>query len=129
LLSSSLLGVLAQRLVRKLCPYCSKQESAEAATRPPADFDSDIAALDGVARWHPVGCAQCSNTGYSGRTGVFELLEVNDNIRSLIHSKATESEVRDAASFSGMRTMRDDGLRYVRDGGTSLEELLRVTRD
>lgn len=131
LLSSSLLGVLAQRLVRKLCPYCAKQELATAATaaRLPATNETDVAELDGVTRWHPVGCAQCSHTGYTGRTGVFELLEVNETIRSLIHSKATEAEIRDTASFSGMRSMRDDGLRYVREGNTSLEELLRVTRD
>jgi general secretion pathway protein E len=131
LLSSSLLGVLAQRLVRKLCPYCAKQEGHAAAAVPvmPIAGAEDLAALDGVTRWHPVGCAQCSSTGYSGRTGVFELLEVNDQIRSLIHSKSSESEVRDTAQFGSMRSMRDDGLRYVREGATSLEELLRVTRD
>jgi general secretion pathway protein E len=129
LLSSSLLGVLAQRLVRKLCPYCARQEEPSATANAALAQNEDLAALDGSVRWHPVGCQQCSNTGYSGRTGIFELMEVSDHVRSLIHSKATESEIRDNASFSGMRSMRDDGLRYVREGGTSLEELLRVTRD
>ncbi len=100
LLSSSLLGVLAQRLVRKLCPHC-----------------------------HGSGCSHCGQTGYQGRTGVFELLVVDDHIRSLIHSHAAEAETRAAALAGGMSLMRDDGERLVREGITSREELLRVTRD
>ena len=100
LLSSSLLGVLAQRLVRKLCPRC-----------------------------HGAGCADCGQTGYQGRTGVFELLVVDDHIRALIHTRAAEAEIRAAALRGGMTLMRDDGERLVRDGITSREELLRVTRD
>jgi general secretion pathway protein E len=91
LLSSSLLGVLAQRLVRK------KDDSEP--------------------------------SGYRGRTGVFELLVVNDAIRSQIHSQASEAEVRAAALANGMTLMRDDGERLVRSGITTAEEVLRVTRD
>jgi len=104
LLSSSLLGVLAQRLVRKLCVHC-KQET------------------------HPVGCAQCGQTGYSGRSGVFELLVTNDAIRAQIHNRTSEADIRSAALASGMVLMREDGERLVRLGLTSREELLRVTRD
>ncbi len=100
LLSSSLLGVLAQRLVRKLCPHC-----------------------------HGEGCGRCGQTGYQGRTGVFELLVVDDHIRSLIHAHAAEADIRTAALAGGMTLMRDDGERLVREGITSREELLRVTRD
>jgi general secretion pathway protein E len=100
LLSSSLLGVLAQRLVRKLCTACQGQ-----------------------------GCSACGQSGYSGRTGVFELLVTNDTIRSLIHDRATESSLRSAAIEAGMRLMRDDGQRLVQSGITSLQELIRVTRD
>lgn len=109
LLSSSLLGVLAQRLVRKLCPTCRTQ--------------------DGQGRWHPVGCPECGNTGYRGRTGVYELMVADEHIRGLIHAKASEAEITKAALNSGMVNMREDGNRLVEQGSTSLEELLRVTRD
>ncbi len=109
LLSSSLLGVLAQRLVRKLCPHCR---------RPGGD-----------GHWHPVGCTHCGHTGYQGRTGVFELLAVDEDIRALVHRQAPEADIRALAQQRGMALMRDDGERLVRDGITSREELLRVTRD
>ena len=100
LLSSSLLGVLAQRLVRK---YCSSCQGA--------------------------GCEHCGHTGYAGRTGVFELLVVQDAIRAQIHNQAAEADIRAQAIAGGMALMRDDGERLVREGVTSREEVLRVTRD
>ncbi len=109
LLSSSLLGVLAQRLVRKLCPLCKRQ--------------------DVQGRWHPVGCPECGMSGYKGRTGVYELMVADDEIRSLIHAQAAESKLFEVAQLSGMKTMRDDGDRLVAEGVTSLEEVLRVTRE
>ncbi len=109
LLSSSLLGVLAQRLVRKLCPHCRR--------------------ADAQGRWHPVGCEHCGQTGYKGRTGVYELMVADDAVRALIHNRAAESELFAAAQAAGLRTMRDDGERLVAEGVTSLEEVLRVTRE
>jgi general secretion pathway protein E len=100
LLSSSLLGVLAQRLVRKLCTVC-----------------------------HGPGCAECGQTGYQGRTGIFELMVANDAIRAQIHNRTSEAEIREAALKAGMTLMRDDGERLVREGVTSREELVRVTRE
>ena len=100
LLSSSLLGVLAQRLVRKYCVACAG-----------------------------AGCDTCAQTGYAGRTGVFELLVVDDEIRSQIHNQSAEANIRTTALAHGMRLMRDDGRRLVDEGITSEEELLRVTRD
>jgi len=100
LLSSSLLGVLAQRLVRKLCLHCQGQ-----------------------------GCNECGHSGYSGRTGIFELLATDEHIRSLIHESAAEADIRSAALQAGMALMRDDGQRLVQAGITSLSELVRVTRD
>jgi len=100
LLSSSLLGVLAQRLVRKLCTHC-----------------------------HGKGCEQCGHTGYSGRSGVYELLVTDDAIRAQIHNRASEADIRSAALAAGMTLMRDDGERLVQAGLTSREELVRVTRD
>ena len=108
LLSSSLLGVLAQRLVRKLCPHCRVQANGA---------------------WSAKGCDQCGFTGYQGRTGVFELMVVNDRIRELIHNRGNEADIRSAALAQGMTLMRDDGERLVREGITSREELLRVTRE
>jgi len=109
LLSSSLLGVLAQRLVRKLCEYCKREDEHH--------------------RWHPVGCEHCGNSGYKGRTGVYELLVVDEAIQGLIHARASEQEVIKAAIANGMRSMREDGERLVGEGITSLEEVVRVTRD
>ena len=100
LLSSSLLGVLAQRLVRKVCTHCNG-----------------------------AGCTACGKTGYQGRTGVFELLATTDAIRAQIHHQAPEAELRAAALAGGMTLMRDDGERLVQSGITSREELVRVTRD
>ena len=109
LLSSSLLGVLAQRLVRKLCPHCKKQ--------------------DAKGRWHPVGCSECGQSGYKGRTGVYELMVVDDKVRGLIHARAAESQIFVAAEANGMRPMREDGERLVAEGITSPEEVMRVTRE
>ena len=100
LLSSSLLGVLAQRLVRKLCPVCQGK-----------------------------GCDACGFTGYQGRTGVFELMIVDDRIRELVHNRGSEAQIREAALAQGMTLMRDDGDRLVREGITSREEVVRVTRE
>jgi general secretion pathway protein E len=109
LLSSSLLGVLAQRLVRELCPRCRRQ--------------------DAQGLWHPVGCEDCGHTGYKGRTGVYELMVTGDAERALIHERASEAELRAQALRAGMLPMRDDGERLVSAGRTSREELLRVTRE
>jgi general secretion pathway protein E len=109
LLSSSLLGVLAQRLVRKLCPQCKK--------------------ADARGRYHPVGCPACGHSGYKGRTGVYELMVADDKIRSLIHARAAESQLFVAAEANGLRSMREDGERLVTEGVTSPEEVMRVTRE
>ena len=100
LLSSSLLGVLAQRLLRKRCTACAGK-----------------------------GCDACGQSGYLGRTGIFELLTTNDEMRALIHSQASEAKLREAALRNGMTLMREDGERLVRLGISTEEELIRVTRD
>jgi len=100
LLSSSLLGVLAQRLVRKICQSCQGP-----------------------------GCEACGGAGYQGRTGIFELLTVDDSLRQLIHDRAGEPLLRDNALHLGMLTLREDGQRLVELGITSAQELMRVTRE
>jgi len=98
LLSSTLLGVLGQRLIRMSCPSCGGK-----------------------------GCAVCGNSGYSGRAGIYELMTTNEKIRELIHQHAPESEIRKQALVGGMRTLADDGKRWVAEGKTTPEEILRVT--
>ncbi|MEB2336793.1 MAG: type II secretion system ATPase GspE [Burkholderiales bacterium] len=110
LLSSSLLGVVAQRLVRKLCPQCRQPDPV-------------------TQGWRAVGCVACNRTGFQGRTGIYELFTVDDGIRGLIHRNAPETEIRAAALRAGMLSMRDDGRRWVEAGVTSADEVVRVTRD
>jgi general secretion pathway protein E len=110
LLSSSLLGVVAQRLVRKLCAQCRQPDPL-------------------TGGWRAVGCLSCNRTGFQGRTGVYELLTIDDDIRAQIHKSASEGEIRKQAVSSGMISMRDDGNRWVKAGVTSAEEVIRVTRD
>ena len=108
LLSSSLLGVMAQRLVRKLCVHCRRSEGKY---------------------WQAVGCDKCGHTGYQGRVGVYELLATTEEIRAQIHNRASEADIRRAAQTTGMKTMREDGERWLLDGTTTQAELLRVTKD
>ncbi|NNM80842.1 MAG: type II secretion system ATPase GspE [Gallionella sp.] len=108
LLSSSLLGVVAQRLVRKLCAHCKQP--------------------DGTV-WRAVGCDECGQTGYQGRVGVYELLLTTEQIRAQIHNHASEAEIRVAAQHDGMRTMREDGERWLINGMTTEAELMRVTKE
>jgi general secretion pathway protein E len=75
------------------------------------------------------GCQHCGYTGYHGRTGIFELMAADEKVRGLIHNRAAEAEIREVALATGMRLMREDGERLVREGITSREEVLRVTRD
>ncbi|MUI13202.1 type II secretion system protein GspE [Massilia dura] len=112
LLSSSLLGVLAQRLVRKLCGECKRSEETP-----------------GGRVWHAVGCEACGQTGYQGRVGIYELLQTTETIRAQIHERASEADVKETALADGMLTMRDDGERWLANGTTTLAELLRVAKD
>jgi general secretion pathway protein E len=128
LLSSSLLGVLAQRLVRRLCPNCRREV-------PFADMDGLAAELDfsqsnalGTV-WEAAGCDACSGTGYLGRVGIFELLPVTSEICKVIVQRADAGAIRNLAVQLGMRLLRNDGWDKVRQGVTTLAEVLRVTRE
>ncbi len=109
LLSSTLLGVLGQRLLRKLCTACRQRGD------------------DGF--WHAKGCPACSNSGYLGRTGAYELLRVDESIRSAIHAQEAESALRALAEGAGFRSIREDCERWLIDGTTSLEEVTRISRE
>ena len=108
LLSSSLLGVVAQRLVRKLCLHCRRHDGE---------------------MWQAVGCQHCGHTGYHGRIGVYELLLATDEIQSLIHNRASEATIQQIAQRDGMQPMRQDGERWLEAGITTQAELLRVTKE
>ena len=127
LLSSSLLGVLAQRLVRRLCQHCKREEVVEVTPEAAEVLLAQGKPLQRI--WHAVGCDKCGHSGYQGRMGVYELLSVDDEIRTMIHRQAAESEIKKAALEGGMHTMRHDAQRWIDSGATALEEVLRVTRD
>ena len=127
LVSSVLDGVLAQRLVRKICQVCRAPHATD-----PADLRGlGIAeALKGAARlWRGAGCGECRNTGYRGRIGIYELFPITEEVRGLILRKAPTGEIRRRAHEMGMATLREDGWAKAKAGITTVEEILRVTQE
>jgi general secretion pathway protein E len=121
LVASTLICVMAQRLVRRICQHCRvKQDVSEDILK---KVDSTIKEV-----WAGTGCEFCSGTGYRGRIGIFEVLPVGDEIRDLIMRHATVKEIKDKAISLGMRTLREDGIEKVRKGVTTVDEVLRVTQ-
>lgn len=124
LISASLIGVLAQRLVRTLCPRCKEPY------KPPAEglrrLGLSPEEVEGVTFYRGRGCEYCRHTGYYGRTGIFELMVINEEIAELIVRRAPLSEIREAAKAAGMKTLMEDGLRKAMAGITTIEEVLRV---
>ncbi len=145
LVSSSLLAIMAQRLVRKVCPDCRRPQptTAEDLARIGLTRDRirEITALidrteevaespdDRLVFYHAVGCQACLGTGYRGRTGIYELLTVDDDIRALFLSGVDSSTIKRRALEKGMLTLRDDGVRKAAAGTTTLAEVLRVTQE
>jgi general secretion pathway protein E len=128
LLASSLIGVGAQRLVRRLCLECRKPVPAVLSADPSQLHALGLPSTDGTL-YTAHGCPACKNTGYQGRTGIYELLTVDDELRRLIHDRASEQILRAHVISHGMRTLRDDGMRWASEGVISLEEVVRVTRE
>jgi general secretion pathway protein E len=120
LLSSSLVGVLAQRLVRRLCEHCKTPYSADAA-------EAELLGVDCAPLYQPVGCEHCQQTGYSGRMGLYELILVDDTVRKLIHTDASEAEI-EAYLRQHSASLNQNGYQAVLEGKTSLQEVLRVTQ-
>lgn len=127
LITSTVLGVLAQRLVRRLCPDCRKAYTPDAATRKRFRLE-DFSKNKDIVLYRPVGCAQCNQTGYRSQTALLELMILNDNIRSLILQRAEPYEIKALAQFNGMRTIFEDGVTKALKGITTIEEVTRVTR-
>jgi general secretion pathway protein E len=125
LVASSLIGVVAQRLVRRLCPACKQLHKPTAAEREQLGAKP----REKLQIYTAGGCPACNQTGYQHRSGIYELLAVDETLRELIHEGASEADMRKHAVGSGMRALRQDGLRWVRAGETSLEEVIRVSRE
>ena len=130
LTASSLVGVLAQRLVRVLCPRC--KEEMKVTYRELRNSISDFPIPEGkglddtTTVFKPKGCIACSNTGYKGRQGVFEFLQITDEMRELILKRAGVAEIKALAQEQGMHTLRQEGIDKILEGSTSVEEVLRV---
>ena len=127
LLASTLRGVLAQRLLRRLCPECRLKTAATPLVSQLGVDNRQLAAATTV--YTPTGCNACGHTGYSGRAGIYELLVADEGLAHLIHENADEARIRTHAHASGTLNLREDGVRHILNGITSVEELLRVTRD
>ncbi len=126
LVSSSIQGIMAQRLVRVICPKCKE------SYQPPGDELLEIGLsledVSGVEFYRGKGCPECNQMGYRGRQGIFEVLIVSDSIRDLILKRASSSEIREKARSLGMRTLREDGWQKVFKGVTTVAEVVRVTQ-
>ena len=127
LITSSVNGVLSQRLVRRLCPHC--KEAYVPDPQVVKESGMDRLGLSAPKLWRAVGCPQCRQTGYSGRTGIHELLVMDDVMRRGILDGLDSASLHTKATAAGMHTLYEDGLRKVADGVTTLDELLRVTED
>jgi len=118
LITSSLVAVLAQRLVRVICAEC--KVSAGTAITPEGET---------IAVFRGAGCESCFNTGYRGRLGIFELMELNEELRASIMRKEDSGKITEIARRHGMQNLREDGWNKVRRGMTSAEEVMRVTQE
>ena len=139
LIPASLNTVLAQRLIRVLCPFCKKKTALAGELKkyvsekiellPVAEKARASKAIEEMAVFQAVGCAKCNNSGYSGRLGIFESLEINDDLAELILNKSGEREIFEVARKQGMFTMEEDGVIKALEGITSLEEVMRTTAE
>ena len=121
LISSSIIGILAQRLIRLICNKCKDKYI------PADDILKNLNIKPGAEFYHGKGCAQCKGTGFMGRSGIFELLVINEEIRKMIDTNCSADEIKKKAVECRMRTLRDDGLMKAQQGITTLEEVLRLT--
>ena len=117
--------VLAQRLVRRICKNC--RTAYEPDTETIQLLDADPTEISDKNFFMGKGCRECAQTGYKGRLGLYEMIEVNDSIRLLITERAPTLVIKNRAMEQGMRTLRDDGLRAIFNGDTTVEEVLKYT--
>ena len=124
LLTSSLLGVVAQRLIRTICPHCKEEYKVEKDILKKLSINGDISKF-----YRGKGCEKCFNSGYKGRLGIFEFLAIDDAARKLILSRSSSAEIRACAQKANMKTLRQIGVEKLKEGLTTPEELLRVTQE
>jgi type IV pilus assembly protein PilB len=123
LLADSMIGVIAQRLVRRLCPYCKKEHvtTADEKKQMGLDLTKDFTIYE------PVGCERCDQTGYNGRIGIYEIMTITPRLKNMIAKNVTADELKEAAQAEGMHTLRESAVRLVMEGTTSYREMLRTT--
>ena len=125
LVSTSIRAIMAQRLVRRLCPKCKAPGQLSESEARALRIEGSQLSEANVMR--PVGCERCRQTGYKGRMGIFELFEIDDEVRHMVNDRASTQELRQRARELGMRTLREDGVRKVLAGMTSAEEVISIT--
>ena len=125
LVASSLEAVLAQRLVRRLCPECKTVDDSPTT----AALKDHVGLAAKTIIYKAVGCRACRNTGYHGRQGIFEWMDLNNEIRQMVLKNCSSGEIRETATRNGMRSLSDDGWRLIAKGVTTPEEVMRVTKD
>jgi len=125
LVASSLETVVAQRLVRLICPNCKEAIASQDAERIRLEFGGDLPDVI----YHGRGCSNCGGTGYRGRKGIFEVMPITDELRAHVTENASARVIRHTAVAQGMKSLREDGWRLVMAGRTTVEEVLRVTKD
>jgi type II secretory ATPase GspE/PulE/Tfp pilus assembly ATPase PilB-like protein len=127
LVASSIQAVMAQRLIRTLCPQC-KQPDPEPDKKFLALMGFTEKELQGRTLMRPVGCPNCNNTGYKGRKGIFEMMVMNNEVRELAFKRSPANILRKAARATGMKSLLDDGKVKILNGITTCEEIARVTQ-
>jgi type IV pilus assembly protein PilB len=125
LITATVEAILAQRLVRKICVECRTE--FEPSDELLMELQLPLAQARKYKFYYGRGCQRCNNTGYKGRTGLYELMEINDDIRDLISSDATVDDVRNLARSQGMTSLRESGLKLIFDGITTIDEVVRET--
>ena len=123
LLGDSLVGIIAQRLVRRLCPDCKRSVVATEEDK----RKMKVALTEEFNICEPVGCPSCDNAGYRGRIGIYEIMTITPNVKRLIAAGATAEEIKAAAEAEGMSTLRNSAAKYVREGVTSIAEMMKAT--
>ncbi len=122
LVATSLSGIISQRLIKRICPKC--KESYEAR-----DYEKKLLGIsteDNLTLYRGTGCKNCNNTGYKGRVGVYEIMEVDREVREAIIREATSDELKDICMRKGMKSLKASGIRLVLDGTTAIEELIKI---
>ena len=123
IISSSIVGVIAQRLVRRLCPYCKQEYIPQVNEKSILKLEE----ADNVKVYGPIGCGACNYSGYKGRIAIYEIMNITRNHREMIARNVTADTLKELSISLGMRTLRDSCIRLVKEGTTTLDELLRVT--